>query len=59
LFPWESFHSFLHPDTAAGNLSADPEILKGKRVVVWEFAERDIALGAQGWEEVPLPKTLQ
>jgi hypothetical protein len=40
-------------------LSTDPEILEGKRVVVWEFVERDIALGAQGWEEVPLPKKLQ
>jgi hypothetical protein len=40
-------------------LSTDPEILEGKRVVVWEFVERDIALGAEGWEEVPLPKKLQ
>jgi len=40
-------------------LSTDPEILEGKRVVVWEFVERDIALGAQGWEEVPLPKKLE
>jgi hypothetical protein len=40
-------------------LSTNPEILEGKRVVVWEFVERDIALGAQGWEEVVLPKKLQ
>jgi hypothetical protein len=40
-------------------LSTDPEILEGKRIVVWEFVERDIALGAQGWEEVPLPRRLQ
>jgi hypothetical protein len=40
-------------------LSTDPEILEGKRVVVWEFVERDIALGARGWEDVPLPKQLQ
>jgi hypothetical protein len=40
-------------------LSTDPEILEGKRVVVWEFVERDIALGAEGWEEVPLPRKLQ
>ena len=39
-------------------LSTDPEILEGKRVVVWEFAERDIASGAQGWEDVPLPRKL-
>jgi hypothetical protein len=36
-------------------LSTNPEMLEGKKVVVWEFVERDIALGAQGWEEVPLP----
>ena len=40
-------------------LSTNPEILEGKRVVIWEFVERDIALGAQGWEEVALPKKLQ
>ena len=40
-------------------LSTNPEILEGKRVVIWEFVERDIALGAQGWEEVELPKKLQ
>jgi hypothetical protein len=39
-------------------LSTNPEILEGKQVVVWEFVERDIALGAQGWEEVALPKRL-
>ena len=40
-------------------LSTDPEILEGKKVVVWEFVERDIALGAQGWEPVELPRKLQ
>jgi hypothetical protein len=40
-------------------LSTNPEILEGKQVVVWEFVERDIALGAQGWEEVALPTKLQ
>jgi hypothetical protein len=39
-------------------LSTNPEILEGKQVVVWEFVERDIALGAQGWEEVALPRKL-
>jgi hypothetical protein len=39
-------------------LSTNPEILEGKRVVVWEFVERDIALGARGWEEVALPRKL-
>jgi hypothetical protein len=40
-------------------LSTNPEILEGKKVVVWEFVERDIALGAQEWEAVALPKQLQ
>ena len=39
-------------------LSTNPEILEGKKVVVWEFVERDIALGRQGWEDVPLPAKL-
>lgn len=39
-------------------LSTNPEILEGKKVVVWEFVERDIALGRQGWEDVPLPSKL-
>jgi len=39
-------------------LSTNPELLEGKKVVIWEFAERDIALGRAGWEEVPLPRRL-
>ena len=39
-------------------LSTDPEILEGKRVVVWEFVERDIALGAQGWKKCTAPGPL-
>ena len=32
-----------------------PELLAGKKVVVWEFVERDIRFGTEGWQEVPLP----
>jgi hypothetical protein len=39
-------------------LSTHPEILEGKRLVVWQFVERDIALGRAGWEDVPLPVKL-
>lgn len=39
-------------------LSINPEILEHKRVVVWQFAERDVALGAGGWQDVPLPPEL-
>ena len=39
-------------------LSTNPEILEGKKVVIWEFVERDIALGREGWEEMPLPAKL-
>ena len=31
-------------------------LLKNKRVVVWEFVERDIHLGTEGWQPVPLPE---
>jgi hypothetical protein len=40
-------------------LSTNPEILEGKHVVIWEFVERDIALGSQGWLDVALPRKLQ
>ena len=36
-------------------LSTNPEILERKKVVIWEFIERDIALGQEGWEPAPLP----
>jgi hypothetical protein len=39
-------------------LSTNAEILEDKKVVIWEFAERDIALGREGWENVPLPPKL-
>ncbi|MBM4031064.1 MAG: hypothetical protein FJ291_04680 [Planctomycetes bacterium] len=39
-------------------LSTNAEILERKRVVVWQFAERDIGLGAEGWRDVPLPPRL-
>lgn len=29
--------------------------LRGTRVVVWEFVERDIRLGREGWKRVPFP----
>ncbi|MFC1735649.1 hypothetical protein ACFL1X_05995 [Candidatus Hydrogenedentota bacterium] len=39
-------------------LSANAEILDGKKVVIWEFAERDIMLGEDGWRDTPLPRKL-
>jgi len=36
-------------------LSGKPELLFGKKVVVWEFVERDIRFGTEGWQNVPLP----
>jgi hypothetical protein len=32
-----------------------PDALRGQRLVVWEFVERDLRLGAEGWAHVPLP----
>jgi hypothetical protein len=32
-----------------------PKLLANARVVVWEFVERDIRLGTEGWQIVPLP----
>jgi hypothetical protein len=31
-----------------------PALLQGKKVVVWEFVERDIRLGAEGWQIIPM-----
>ncbi|MHC1762826.1 MAG: hypothetical protein AB9869_00760 [Verrucomicrobiia bacterium] len=36
-------------------LARRPELLANKKVVIWEFVERDIRLGTEGWQLVPLP----
>ena len=36
-------------------LSRKPELLRNKKVVVWEFVERDLRFGTEGWQVVPLP----
>lgn len=35
-------------------LARKRELLDNKRVVVWEFVERDIRFGTEGWRRVPL-----
>ncbi len=37
-------------------LSRRPALLLLKRLVIWEFAERDIRFGTEGWQIVPLEK---
>ncbi len=37
-------------------LASHPEWLAGKRVVVWEFVEREIRFGWEAWREVTLPR---
>ncbi|MCU0913251.1 MAG: hypothetical protein MUC88_01655 [Planctomycetes bacterium] len=36
-------------------LARKPALLAGKKVVVWEFVERDIRFGTEGWQVVSLP----
>jgi hypothetical protein len=36
-------------------LARKPEYLAHKKVVIWEFVERDIRFGTEGWQRVPLP----
>jgi len=36
-------------------LQTRPALLKNRQVVLWEFVERDIGLGLEGWKLVPLP----
>lgn len=35
-------------------LSKKASLLKGKKLVIWEFVERDLRFGAEGWKEVPI-----
>jgi len=37
-------------------LSRRAGLLGGKKLVIWEFVERDILFGTQGWKDVPLPE---
>jgi hypothetical protein len=32
-----------------------PQLLVNKQLVIWEFVERDIRFGTEGWQSVPLP----
>ena len=36
-------------------LRGRPAFLQDRKVVLWEFVERDIGLGIEGWKLVPLP----
>ena len=36
-------------------LASRPGLLKGKKVVIWEFVERDIRFGTEGWQVIRLP----
>lgn len=36
-------------------LSRRPELLKGKKLVVWTFVERDLRFGSKGWALAPVP----
>ncbi|MBN2308432.1 MAG: hypothetical protein JXR94_05640 [Candidatus Hydrogenedentes bacterium] len=36
-------------------LARKPELLAGKKVVVWEFVERDIRFGIEGWQIIQQP----
>jgi hypothetical protein len=35
-------------------LARSPELLKGKRLVIWSFVERDLRFGMKGWEKIRL-----
>ncbi|MBP7934713.1 MAG: hypothetical protein KA354_08720 [Phycisphaerae bacterium] len=35
-------------------LARKPAMLAGKRLVVWEFVERDVRFGMEGWQEVAI-----
>ena len=39
---------------ARQELSRKPALLRNKKLVVWEFVERDIRFGTEGWQQVQL-----
>ncbi len=41
------------------DLSRRPAWLANKKVVIWEFVERDLLLGTEGWQRVPLPPVVR
>ena len=38
-------------------LARRPTLLRNKRLVIWEFAEREIRYGAEGWQLIPLARS--
>lgn len=36
-------------------LSRNPHLLEGKNLVVWEFVERDLRFGMEGWQKISIP----
>jgi len=36
-------------------LSRKPALLASKKLVIWEFVERDIRFGTEGWQQITLP----
>jgi SGNH hydrolase-like domain, acetyltransferase AlgX len=38
-------------------LAHRPMLLRNKRLVIWEFAERDLRYGTEGWQIVPLDRS--
>ena len=39
------------------SLAHRANLLKGKKLVVWEIVERDFRFGSEGWKDVPLQVT--
>ena len=37
------------------HVAGKPALLEGKKVVIWEFVERDIRFGTEGWQVIHLP----
>ena len=38
-------------------LARRPQLLAGKTLVIWEFVERDIGYGTEGWQVLPLSRS--
>jgi hypothetical protein len=39
------------------DLTRRPRMLSNKKLIIWEFVERDIGDGTEGWQVIRLPRT--
>jgi hypothetical protein len=51
--PLASIINYGGADPRTAGTFRRPQLLANKKVVVWEFVERDLRLGTEGWQLIP------